>query len=206
MATIYISDPGNTRIIERNLEDLTYVSEFPIDVMPDVTASFLSGPYGICNDGQYLYTLLALPPSSHFLVKMNIGATAANLTYNSHIEVVSDWEPRAMCTDEMHLYYINSEGPEQPWRLSKHLCSDLSYVTHITIFNGSDSFLSPRDITTYGSWLYVCDEGSGVNSRLIRFLKADLSYVDELATGSDPITSVTNNGIYLIGSVTPRIV
>jgi hypothetical protein len=69
-SSIYISDSGNDRIIDRTIPDLEYISQYN-------DGGLIFDPKGICNDGTHLYLI----NDGKRLWKYLLGNTAADLTY-----------------------------------------------------------------------------------------------------------------------------
>jgi hypothetical protein len=99
---------------------------------------------------------------------------------------------RGCCTDGTHVFVVTGAPAVQ-----RYSCVDLSFIDQVTNFNGADSFHNPRGITLYGTWIYVADQWTSSVNRIIRFLKADFSYVDEIDMDSTPAQALDNNGIHL---------
>lgn len=124
------------------------------------------------------------------IIKMAIaGSTIADLTCVKIVNATGDF--LGACTDGTHLFVIRNNAVDQ------YLCDDLSLVSSITAFNGSDYFTNPVDITAYENWLYVSDRISNGQNRIVRFTKTDLAYVDEVSMDSYPAYGLGNNGINL---------
>ncbi len=190
--TIYISDTGNNRIIERTIPDLAYVAEFN-------DAGYLLTPRGLCNDGASLYLMNG---GTSELLKYTLGATIADLVFVSGVGLgyggSGDDEfdnPWGICTDNTNLYIVDKGN----LRIVKRLCSDLSYLAQVSSFNGGDIFYNPCGVSTDGTHIYVTDwRHFGGNQRwIIRFLCSDLSFVSKtnlIGGGADVI------GVDIIGS------
>lgn len=129
------------------------------------------------------------------LLKMRIQtdlATISALTFETINTSMSGTALRGCCTDGVHVFLLTNLPA-----IHRYLCLDLSFVDQVEIFNGSDVFHNPIGITVYVNWLYVSDRISNGVNRIIRFLKTDLSYIDEIPLDSTPAYGLDNNGLHL---------
>lgn len=133
------------------------------------------------------------------IVKFQIpaeGSTISDLVFVAKSEATSNTQ--GCCTDGTHVFSIHASNIE------KFLCSDMSLVTFIHTFNGSDNFSGPIGITTFGPYLYITDSVGG-NGRVVILQKSDLAYVDEFDTGAYMAQGIDNAGLKLYIARTPLL-
>lgn len=190
--SIYISDTGNNRIIDRSLPDLSFISEFNDE-------GYISRPLGLCNDGVYLYILNA---NNNEILKYIIGNTAADLLYDSGLGSIGSGNdefnnPKGMCTDGTNLYIVDAGN----LRVVKRSCSDLSYITEISAFDSGDQFWNPVAVETDNTYIYVTDWRTSFGRWIKKFACSDLSWDStSLIAGSGRLSGINIDGLYLFAT------
>lgn len=196
--TIYISDTGNNRIIERALPGLAYVDQMT-SYDPGGGPVAIFNPTGICTDGTFFYVA-----HDTYVMKFSIPATTiSDAVYVSETSYIMETK-NGICTDGTYLFVIHLAGMFGRNYVERFLCSDMSYVDGFWNFNASDSFVSPVGITTDGTKFYVTDS-IVASGRVIIFQNSDLSYIDQFFTG-DMAQGIDNDGVKLYVALTAAII
>jgi hypothetical protein len=190
--TIYISDTSNNRIIERAVPSLDYMG-----AISNIPGYGTFQPYGICNDGTYLYFLNR---NNNNLVKCLLGNAVGDLTWVSSACTTGSGDnnlsdPWGMCTDNTYLYIADFGNS----RIMVRMCNDLSYFGKISTytkpyFGTPQAFSNARSITTDGTYFYVPDFLQGYGSWIAKFSCVALTQGASSFAGLPRISGVDIDG------------
>jgi hypothetical protein len=185
-----------------------------------LVSTAIQDPGAICNDGTYLYFINSvLDPqneqSNQVLYKFRLpalGETINSVSYEAAygFSITESIYPD-MVTDRTHLYFVYAivEGYDG---IGKKKCSDLTWASPDRIavpFNGSDSFHGIRGLTLFNGKIYVLDQITEINSRIIVFDSNTLAYITEYAlpgTANTLKMGIDNDGTYIFVTAAPNFV
>jgi len=198
--SLYVSDYNNGRLVQRNLNDLSFISQLTqFTGVSYGTQEYFSANVGITINGSYIFTVDVYDNS---VIKLNLSdysIVSKAGTFGTGDDNFSS--PLGITNDGTYLYICDIGNS----RIVKRLMSDLSYVAQTAV--------TAYACTADGTYLYICDQNFG-SAKIVKLLASDFSFVDEIGSfgsGNDQFSNplgITNDGtcLYVVDQWNYRIV
>jgi DNA-binding beta-propeller fold protein YncE len=167
---VYYVRPNYKNIVKILASDLSFDSYIFASSGPDYLYDI---SYDKVNDLIFITASSSFPDEIH-------SYSVSPLSFNSSITLSGDSAGVRGCFVSgslNRLYFVTNDSDVTRFLRKRDL--SFSEISAISTFNGADVFNigGPWDVTSDGTHLYVAD-----NSRIIKFLESDLSYISEVGT------------------------
>lgn len=174
--SLYISDTGNNRIIERAIPDLSYVDQLTSIVVTETIN--LNSPRRVAVNGTSLFIY---DQNVNKIYKLSL----SDLSILENVFSTSAYSVGDFSVDANYVYVANTSGSVVRLNLA-----DLTFVDETTTFNvaGIPDTYYPFDVCSDGTYIYVAD---AMFNRVVKIKIADMP--DPAAIGDSIVSTEAMN-------------